>query len=84
MENDINQILEEQQRELERIRGKKSNGTKLNTETTRKVLNIVFIAIAAVGMAMYFAMPEQRYLGLCVIGIGMVFKIVELFLRFMF
>ncbi len=49
----------------------------------RKFLNIAFMVVALIGLVLYFLLPESRMTGLCVMAVGMVFKIVELFLRFM-
>ncbi len=79
---DINDILAEQQRELERIR--KKRGGNHDTESIRRVLNILFLILALIGVILYFAYPDHRLWGMSVIGAGMVVKIIEFFIRFMF
>ncbi|MBO4613391.1 MAG: hypothetical protein J5671_09545 [Bacteroidaceae bacterium] len=79
---DANQMLAEQQKELERIRGKR--GGKTNTDGLRKVLNVLFLVIACVGLFVYFMYPEKHLYGMFIIAIGMLLKIVELFIRLMF
>lgn len=68
--------LEEQ---VERIRKKRAgqyDGTK-----ARAVLNVLFLVLAAIGIAMYFFGGENHMPALIVIGIGMVFKVIEFILR---
>ena len=79
---DINEMLAEQQRELERIRGKRDR--HINTDAIRLVLNILFLLLALAGIIFYFFVPEQRILGWLLIGIGMILKIIEFLLRFLF
>ncbi len=79
---DIDKMLEQQQEELERIRRKRGGVT--NTESLRKVLNVLFLILALVGVVLYFSMPDRHLVGLCVIALGMVLKIAEFFIRFMF
>ena len=68
--------LEEQ---VERIRRKRA-GQHDNTKV-RMVLNTLFLIFAAVGLAMYFFGGENHVAALIVIGIGMLFKVVEFVLR---
>ncbi len=79
--DDAGKMLEEQQRELERIRAKRRRG--FDTRKVRKALNIIFLALAAVGFALYFK-HGYRDTGILVIVIGMVVKIIEFILRFVF
>jgi len=80
---DINEELAQQEKELERIRNKRRGGN-MDTEKVRKVLNVIFLILAAIGVILYFVMPEKRLYALAIIGLSMVFKIIEFFLRFMF
>lgn len=53
-------------------------------DLVRKILNIIFMGCAVAGLILYFARPENHLTGMAVIAVGMVFKIVEFFLRFLF
>ena len=55
-----------------------------NREEVRNILNTLFMLLALVGLVLYFAMPHHHIIGLCVVGVGMVLKIAEFFIRFMF
>lgn len=68
--------LEEQ---VERIRRKRNR--HLDNAKTRMVLNTLFLIMAAVGLVLYFWNGEHHVAALIVIGIGMLFKIVEFVLR---
>ncbi|MBP3712532.1 MAG: hypothetical protein IJ219_01190 [Bacteroidaceae bacterium] len=68
--------LEEQ---VERIRRKRA-GQHDNTKI-RMVLNTLFLALAAVGLAMYFFGGDNHVPALCVIAAGMVLKVIEFILR---
>ncbi len=50
----------------------------------RNNLNAAFLLLALVGLILYFALPGSHIVGLVVIGIAMIVKIVEFFIRFMF
>ncbi len=50
----------------------------------RNKLNTLFLLLALIGVVLYFAMPHHHAVGLCVIGAGMVLKVVEFFVRFFF
>ncbi len=78
---DVNEMLAEQQRELERIRRKRGHSS--DTGRIRNILNFLFLATAAVGLVLYFYLPEKHIYGLGTIAIGMLFKTIELFVRFM-
>lgn len=68
--------LEEQ---VERIRRKRAKG--LDKAKARTVLNTLFLALAAVGLAMYFFGGDNHVPALCVIAAGMVLKVIEFILR---
>lgn len=55
-----------------------------NREQLRNNLNTVFLLLALIGVVLYFAFPAHHLIGLIVIGIAMIIKIVEFFVRFMF
>lgn len=79
--SDAAEMLKAQEAELERIRNrrrKKPDGTKI-----RKVLNILFLLFAAIGLAIYFSSTDNQLPGLAVIGLGMLFKVAEFFIRFL-
>lgn len=85
MQEDINEILAEQQRELERIRAQRDKSfLNIDKEKLRKILNITFIVIAIIGVARYFMMPEDHLYSLVIIGVALFIKIIEFFIRFMF
>jgi len=69
--------LEEQ---VERIR-KKRQGFG-NYDKLRNYLNAAFLVLAAIGLIIYFTSVEHKLLGLGIIGVGMILKVVELFIRF--
>ena len=68
--------LEEQ---VERIRRKRARSHDYTR--ARMVLNTLFLALAAVGLGMYFFGGEDHMPALIVIAIGMAFKVVEFILR---
>ena len=68
--------LEEQ---VERIRRKRSG--QHDRTKARTVLNTLFLALAAVGLAMYFFGGDNHVPALIVIAIGMAFKVIEFILR---
>lgn len=68
----------------ESTRKKRTGRNKFSSDTVRKVLNIIFLACAVVGLVLYFALPENHLTGMSVIAVGMCFKIAEFFLRFLF
>jgi len=55
-----------------------------NREQVRNALNTIFMLLALVGIVLYFAVPAHHIIGLVVIGVAMVVKIAEFFIRFMF
>lgn len=76
---------EEIERHIEEAaRKERSNKSKFNIEKARAALNIIFLACAVIGLIMYFAYPEHRLTGTAIVGVGMIFKVVEFFLRFLF
>jgi len=68
--------LEEQ---VERIRRKRARSHDYTQ--ARTVLNALFLALAAVGLGMYFFGSANHVPALCVIAAGMVLKVVEFILR---
>jgi len=79
MKNEEELSLEEQ---VERIRQRRNRRT--DTGRLRSILNTVFLALAAVGLIWYFTDEEHRLWALGIIGVGMLLKIVEFFIRFMY
>ncbi|MCR5181364.1 MAG: hypothetical protein K6C30_09180 [Bacteroidaceae bacterium] len=55
-----------------------------NREETRNILNTLFMLLALIGVVLYFAFPAHHLIGMIVIGVAMVLKIAEFFIRFMF
>lgn len=78
---DAKEMLAQQQRELERIRNRRKRS--FDTSSLRKVLNILFLALAIIGFALYFT-DDYRHTGIIIIVIGMMVKIIEFFVRFLF
>lgn len=68
--------LEEQVERIRRKRARSHDYTK-----ARLVLNSLFLAMAAIGLAMYFFGGENHIPALCVIAAGMAFKVIEFVLR---
>ena len=68
--------LEEQ---VERIRRKRAG--QYDSMKVRMVLNTLFLVLAAIGLAMYFFGGDNHMPALIVIGVGMVFKVIEFMLR---
>lgn len=77
----VTEQLRQQEEEIKRIRSKRNN--KIDTEHIRKVLNVLFLIIAGIGCVLYFFIPENHLIGLAVLAVGMVIKIVEIFMRIM-
>ncbi|MCF0198372.1 MAG: hypothetical protein HUK02_03490 [Bacteroidaceae bacterium] len=85
--DDVKQMLEEQQRELERIRRKR--GGNMDTEKVRKVLNILFLLLTAAGALIYFGTGEYKNgllnsVSLYVWGVALVVKLIEFYIRYMY
>lgn len=69
--------LEEQ---VERIRRKRMRSADFSQ--ARMVLNVLFLALAAVGLVLYFWDDAHHVPALMTIGAGMALKVVEFILRF--
>jgi hypothetical protein len=65
---------------VERIRRKRQRDT--DHTHIRQILNSVFLLFAAIGLAMYFLTDRNHTYALVVIGVGMILKIVEFYIRF--
>ncbi|MBR5393743.1 MAG: hypothetical protein IK144_01515 [Bacteroidaceae bacterium] len=76
MKEDIS--LEEQVERIRRKRAQRYDGSKVRT-----ILNMLFLVLAAIGLAMYFFGGENHVPALFVIAAGMLFKMVEFILRFL-
>lgn len=70
--------LEEQ---VERIRKKRMRSASF--EGTRSKLNTLFLIFAAIGLVLYFSNEDYKFYGLGIIGIGMILKVAEFFIRFL-
>lgn len=68
--------LEEQVERIRKKRAKQFDKTKL-----RVALNVLFLLLAAIGLAMYFFFNTNNVTALLVIAFGMLFKVVEFILR---
>lgn len=55
-----------------------------STDQIRKVLNTLFLILALIGIICYFAIPDNRWIGIGIVGSGMILKVIEFFIRFMF
>ena len=55
-----------------------------NREEIRNLLNTVFMLLALVGVVVYFAFPAHHIISLVIIGIALIIKVAEFFIRFMF
>ena len=66
--------------ELERIR-RKWRGSRAH-EGLRQALHMVLLLLAAVGLVLYFCSDNHHIAALAVIGVGMLFKVGEFFVRF--
>ena len=78
----IAEALEKDKQQHARSRGRRSKGDAI--QTSRKVLNIIFMAGFLAAVIVYFALPDNRVLFFS-LGFGaMLIKIVEFILRFMF
>lgn len=67
----------------ESVQGNRKRRSWVSKDQIRSVLNTLFLIAAAIGLILYFALPENRILGMGIIGGGMILKIIEMFLRFM-
>ena len=72
-----NLSLEEQ---VERIRAKRNSNGEWK-DRARRILNNVFLVLAVCGVATYFSGEENHVNGLILVGIGMAFKLAEIFIR---
>ena len=70
--------LEEQVERIRQRRNKRADMGRL-----RQILNTVFLVLAAIGLVWYYTDSEHRLWALGVIGVGMLLKIVEFFVRFL-
>lgn len=68
--------LEEQVERIRKKRAKQLDKTKIKT-----ALNVLFLFLAAIGLAMYFFFDTNNVTALLVIALGMLFKVIEFILR---
>ena len=69
--------LDEQVERIRRKRQSKTDHTRI-----RQILNSVFLLLAAIGLVVYFWDNNHHVYALVIIGVGMLLKIVEFFIRF--
>lgn len=69
-----------QEEKLERIRRKRHRYS--NNQSLRQALNMLFLLTASVGLVLYFCSDSYHIAALIVIGVGMLFKVGEFFIRF--
>lgn len=72
--------LRRHEEELERIR-RKRRGTD-DRQRLRQALNMIFLLLAAVGLALYFCSDNYHMAAIAIIGVGMLMKVGEFFVRF--
>ena len=70
--------LEEQVERIRQRRNRRADAGRL-----RQVLNTAFLVLAAIGLVWYYTDTEHRLWALGMIGVGMLFKVVQFFVRFM-
>ncbi len=75
--NDEELSLEEQ---VERIRQRRNRRQDMGR--LRQILNAAFLSLAAIGLVWYYTDTEHRLWALGVIGVGMLIKVAEFFVRF--
>ena len=68
--------LEEQVERIRKKRAKQLDNTKI-----KPALKVLFLLLAAIGLAMYFFFDTNNVTALLVIAIGMLFKVIEFILR---
>lgn len=54
----------------------------MNIDKIRNILNMLFMLLALAAVVAYFAVKDNQLLFLYICGAAIVFKIVELFIRF--
>jgi len=55
-----------------------------NRDEVRNILNTSFMLLAIIGLVLYYALPHNHVIGLVVVAVGMILKVAEFFIRFMF
>ncbi len=68
----------------ETVQKENAKRKSFSIDQTRNVLNILFLNCATIGVVLYFVWPENRLVGIGTVGVGMVLKTIEFFLRFLF
>ncbi len=77
-------MLRQQEAELQRIRNKRNRPRlSINKTKLRRILNIVFVVLAVVGLALYYFMPQHKDTGFVLILVGMGIKVLELLIRYL-
>lgn len=72
----------ELEQQVEKIRRKRQGHG--NRERTRAWLNTLFMLLAAAGLIWYFTDDQHHVQAMGVIAAGMLLKVVEFFIRFVF
>ncbi len=81
---DASEMLRQQEAELQRIRNKRNRPRlSINKTKLRRILNIVFVVLAVVGLALYYFMPQHKDTGFVLILVGMGIKVLELLIRYL-
>lgn len=84
---EIEKLVEEAGNEARGSKKKQHHRPTHRVERTRTILNTAFLILAAIGVIVYYANPNDhtlRMVGLCTVGVGMVLKIIEFILRHFF
>jgi hypothetical protein len=84
---EIEKLVEEAGNEARGSKKKTHHHPSHRMERTRTILNTTFLILAAIGVVVYYANPNNhtlRIVGLCIVGVGMLLKIVEFILRHFF
>ena len=73
-------LEKERAMEVERIRRRRYRHRQ--HRGLRQALNIIFMLLAVVGLVLYFCSDNHHLAALAIIGVGMLVKVGEFFIRF--